>query len=319
MVAQVQTSSFKLSDATESFILNLKVNNRSGGTVRWYDDIFQMFKSYCLTQGVYDLDQISASLIRNFLLFLKEERDNPNSKKKGLSQSTVAGYFAALRSFFNYLVAEKWMVESPMASMQGLKRPRDKVEPFTTQEFQQFLNTIKKASFVGLRDYTLFWLLYDTGLRINEALTLRQEDINLIGMFLKVVGKGNKERVVPFGLTTRKVLHKYIDQVKRRERLTDRIFISRSGLPLGYRQVQRAMARYGRKAKIERVRCSPHTLRHTFAIEYLCNGGDQFSLQDILGHSDPSTTAIYVKFSQERLRQRGQLCSPGDMLIRKSN
>ena len=300
MSAQFESkNSFLLSEATESFITNLKVENKSLRTAYWYEEIFGVFKTYCRELNVIELRQIDSDLIKRFLLYLKEEKLNPNSKRRGLAQSTIAGYFRGLHAFFNYLVREEWLADSPMRTMRGVKRPKEKVEPFEPEEFQKLLNVIPKKSFLGLRDYTLLWLLYDTGIRIGEALDLCDSDVNVMQMFMKVRGKGGKERVVPFGITTRKVLHRYMDRWKRQEKLTEKLFISRYGIPIGYRQVQRAMARYGKKAKINRVRCSPHTLRHSFAIQYLMNGGDQFSLQDILGHEDPSTTAIYVNLSIE--------------------
>ena len=315
----LESQSHKIKDATQSYLINLKVQNRSPRSVYWYTDIFDQFLRWCAEKRLTRLDQLSGEVLREFFVYLQDKHYNPQTKKNGLAQSSRAGYFRALRALFNYLVAEEWITQSPMRNIKGINQPKDKVDPFEPEEIEKLLSHISRKTFLGIRDYTLIWLLYDTGLRITEALSLTDNDIHLIEMFVQVMGKGGKQRIVPYGLMTRKILHKYLDRVKRMERLTDKVFITRGGLPLGYRAFARAMARYGDRAKITRVRVSPHTLRHTFAIQYLLNGGDVFSLQARLGHESLEMTGKYLKFTQSMLKDQQRRFSPGDALVRGAN
>lgn len=314
-----ETALYTILDAVESFITNLKIHDRSPKTVAWYSEMLTGFTRWAQARDLSTIDQLTSESIRAYFQYILEEHANKQTKKKGLSQGTRAAQFRALRALFNYLVEEEWLKESPMRRMQSINQPKEPVEPFEPEEFQKLIGKIPRQFFIGLRDYTLTWLLFDTGLRISEALSLTEADINLMGLFLQVTGKGNKKRIVPFGLMTRKILFKYLDRRRRKEALTDKIFITRRGLPLSKRAYGKSLKIYGDRARITRVRVSPHTLRHTFAIQYLMNGGDVYSLKEMLGHESLEMTMKYLKFSQSMLKERHRKASPGDALIRKDN
>lgn len=318
MIADKLETQGKITDATQSFILNLQVQSCSAETLSWYSYIFRQFADWASKRGLLSVEELTPDLLREYFVYAEKEHFNRQKKQVGLSQGTRAGHFRALRSWLNYLVREEWIEKSPLESVKAIKQPREKISPFTKEQIQQLLDAARRKDFVSQRNYTLIHLLFDTGLRINEALSLEEKNLHLLQQRINVLGKGNKERSVPFGKMTLKLLIKYLDRLKRRKRYTERIFINRYGLPVGDRHFSRSLEVYAKRAGITGVRVSPHTLRHTFAVNYLLAGGDVFSLQEILGHESVETTMVYVKFTEETLRQRHQLFSPGDRLARGS-
>ena len=158
-------------------------------------------------------------------------------------------------------------------------------------------------------------LMLDCGLRVSELINIDLEDINLAEGYIKIrAGKGGKERLVPIGSFVQKMIWKYINH-SRPQPITDkitRLFLSGDGLPLTRSGVQQMLRRCGKKANISGVRCSPHTLRHTFAKTYLINGGDIFSLQRILGHSSLASVRTYLNLFAADLKNQHRRFSPVD-------
>ena len=165
---------------------------------------------------------------------------------------------------------------------------------------------------------TILLLLLDSGIRVSELVNINHEDVNLSEGWIKISkGKGGKERIVPVGSVVQKALWKYINHC-RPQPLTQkvtRLFLSDDGLPLTRSGIQQMLRRYGKRAGISGVRCSPHTFRHTFAKSYLVNGGDIFSLQKILGHSSLASVRIYLNLFGTDIKKQHQKYSPADNLV----
>lgn len=164
-------------------------------------------------------------------------------------------------------------------------------------------------------------LLLDSGIRVSECKEIELDDVNLEnGCIMIRNGKGSKERIVPVGSLVQKTLWKYIKQF-RPQPLTQQVkalFLSDKGLPLTRNGIQQMLRRYGKRAGINGIRCSPHTLRHTFAKNYLLNGGDIFSLQKMLGHSSLASVRLYVNLFATDIKKQHQRFSPVDNLIGNS-
>ena len=158
--------------------------------------------------------------------------------------------------------------------------------------------------------------MLDTGLRVNELINLMMDNVWLEEGLIKVLGKGNKERLVPIGKQIRKLLWRYITRYRpepARPNLNN-LFLNRDGRPLTKNRVDSLMKRYGKMAGLTGIRCSPHTLRHTFAINYLRNEGDVFSLQKILGHSSLEMTRRYCELANVDVKKVHATASPVDNL-----
>jgi site-specific recombinase XerD len=175
---------------------------------------------------------------------------------------------------------------------------------------------IDKKSPTGLRDWTIILTLLDTGIRVTELTDLNLENVSLLQRSLKISGKGNKERTVPIGISVQRAIAKYINKYRPHPTypLSDNLFLTKYGMPLTPNRIQSIIEGYSQKAGITGVRASPHTFRHTFAISYLRNGGDVFTLQRILGHETLDMVRNYIYLAQYDLQKTHLRCSPVDNL-----
>ncbi len=196
-----------------------------------------------------------------------------------------------------------------------IPRPPGKVIPaFSDSQFQGLLNAIDTRTAEGYRDYIIILTLLDTALRISELCNLKLGNLWLDEGMLKVVGKGNKERLIPIGKQVQRLLWRYINRCRPEPAMAkyDFLFLTKDGRPLTKDRAEKIMTYYGRKAGIEGVRCSPHTLRHSAAVRFLRNGGDVFSLQRMMGHSTLDVLRIYVNMAQSGIQEAHRRYSPAD-------
>lgn len=234
-------------------------------------------------------------------------------QEQGRKPTTQVAYFRVLEAFFNWLVAEERLEKSPMDRVPKPKVPGEQIQPLSQEELGLLLAAPDRDSFVGLRDATFMAVLADTGLRLSEALSVRLIDLDTRQRSISVMGKGGKPRTVFYGETVAAVLREYL---KRRSAGTpeDLIFVNSLAEPLWKCSLSKRIRGYGDAAGIKGKRVSPHTLRHTFAVSWLMNGGDAFSLQRLLGHSTPVMTARYVNFTCGDLSRLHRTLSPLDRL-----
>jgi len=190
------------------------------------------------------------------------------------------------------------------------------IPTFSQAQLEALLSSINTSTPEGLRDRLLILLYLDTAARLGEITNLKVSDINPAERCLKVFGKGQKERIVPIGVTTQKMLWKYLNLYRPEPAISryNHVFLTRDGRPLTKNRVEAIMKKYGRKAGITGVRCSPHTLRHTACVMWLRNGGDIFSLQRITGHSSLEVLRGYVNLAQGDIAAAHQRYSAVDNL-----
>jgi len=163
---------------------------------------------------------------------------------------------------------------------------------------------------------SIILVLLDTGLRVSELTSLGLPDVRLAEGVLKVFGKGRKERLIPIGKTSQRVLWNYVNRYRPQpvNPRCDLVFLTKDGWPLTKNRIQKLMMKYGKRAGIEGVRCSPHTLRHTGAVMFLRNGGDVFNLQRLLGHSSLEMTRHYCELADVDVKRAHSIASPVDNL-----
>ena len=272
-------------------------------------------------QADADVTEITPLDIRAFILYLREKRRFDNhplnpAQERGLSGHTINTYLRSIRIFFSWLLAEGITKENPFDRVKIPRAPRKVVPTFTESQIGTLLGAIDTASPEGYRNYAMILMLLDTGLRVSELAGLRLPDVSVADGMLKVLGKGNKERVVPMGRQVAHHLWRYIS-LCRPEPATphiDHVFLTRDGRPLSKDRVEKVMHRYGCKAGIAGVRSSPHTLRHTAAVSFLRNGGDVFSLQRMLGHTTLEMTRRYCELADVDVKRAHMTASPVDNL-----
>ena len=283
-----------LGTAIEHFLTAKAAEGASPKTIEWYRMV--LGRAGRDLGADRSLDALTPSELRTWLLRLRET----------LSPISVAGYVRGLKAFGRWCATEEL---ADAAALRGLQRPRvphKLVEPLDDAALRRMLDA------ASVRDRAIVLLMLDTGLRLSELAGLRPCDLRPDGS-LKVMGKGARERIVPVGGVARQALVRYVRQASVAD--TDAaIFRARGGDALGARGVQQVFKRLKIRARIP-GRCSPHTLRHTFARAYLLNGGDAFSLQRMLGHSTLDMVKRYVALADTDLAARHLVASPADRLV----
>ena len=180
---------------------------------------------------------------------------------------------------------------------------------------RKVLYSFNSNTYLGLRNYTIVRLFLDTGMRLGELSQLQLMDVNLEDGFVMVHGKGGKDRYVPIGREMVKGLWKYIKTRATMEDFqTSSLFLTEKGRPLTSRAIQLVFKRLDKKINLGNVKLSPHIMRHSFALAYIENGGDPFSLQRILGHSSQETTSKYVNMARTNVKSQHSKYSPGERL-----
>jgi len=255
--------------------------------------------------------------LRQFLAYLTHGHKEPGGRWGNPQQTrpvrprTVHTYHGHLRTLFRWIVTEGVLEASPMERIPVPTSREDQIQPFTQAQVKALLTAAKRGRYPR-RDEAILLFLLDTGVRASELCGLRIKDVDLSGRRAVVLGKGNKHRTVYFSKATGKAMWSYLkdDEQEPEEALfqserSDRL--TRSGL-------LQLMERLGQAAKIEAARCSPHTFRHTFAVEFLRAGGNVFSLQQILGHTSLHMTNKYVALAQADIENQHRQFSPVERL-----
>ena len=228
-----------------------------------------------------------------------------DTRESGRSVRTVARRLVAARVFFRYLVREGLLAADPTEVMDAPRLWKELPGVLTPREVDRLLAQPDPSRRLGLRDRTILETLYATGLRVSELTGLRIEDLRFEVSCLRCIGKGNKERMVPFGAAAREWLQRYLEEA--RPRLTrdpeaPRLFLSRSGRPLDRRDVWAMIRARACAAGLGRA-VSPHMLRHSFASHLLAHDAPLRVIQEMLGHADIATTQIYTHVDGDRLRR----------------
>ncbi|MCS6985116.1 MAG: site-specific tyrosine recombinase XerD [Leptospiraceae bacterium] len=239
------------------------------------------------------------SLTRNDILeFLREE------SRRNLSSRTRARVIASLRQFYNYLEQNKVITQNPMTDVESPKVERHLPDYLTQEEIKKLFMVFNESDILELRDKTLFELMYSAGLRISEACQLKMQDVNLDQMQLRIIGKGGRERLVPFGDVAYELLQKYLSHSRPAlaTKPSPYVFISKKGGALNRKSAWRLLKRYIGRAQIKK-KITPHTLRHSFATHLLQNNADLRAVQELLGHLDISTTQIYTHLVRSDLEK----------------
>ena len=224
--------------------------------------------------------------------------------KQGKSPRSIARSLSALRSFYKFLREQKLRSDNPVATHKTPKIGRALPKDISEQEVEALIHAPDIATALGLRDRAMLEVLYACGLRVTELLNLRLELINLKQGYLRIVGKGNKERLVPLGQMACEWIEKYLTEARSQlyKSATDYVFLTQHGGIMSRQNFWYAIKRYALQAGVQ-AELSPHTLRHAFATHLLNHGADLRVVQMLLGHSDLSTTQIYTHVAQVRMQQ----------------
>ncbi len=313
----MKSSNLDLKNLIQGFTLSCQTEGKSSRTIEWYVSFLERFYRFLRENNLpVDVADIDKDHIRSFIRYLQTEAVVPR-KNIRLSPATVQGYVRTLKAFFAWTVREEYLISNPMTRVPVPRGPTKVVNILTTEQIISLLDVCRRSNGNGHRNLTMQLLMLDSGIRVSEMVGMEPEDVNLAEGYITIRnGKGGKERVIPIGSLVQKSLWKYINHFRPQPLIhqVTRLFLSDDGLPLTKSGVQQMLRRYGKLAGLAGVRCSPHTFRHTFARNYLLNGGDIFSLQKILGHSSLASVRVYLNLFSSDLKAQHRRFSPVDNL-----
>jgi len=272
----------------------------SENTLAAYGSDLKIFSKWLTNKTVCDVEQsdIAAFMASRY--------------KLGIGNRSAARFLSSLRRFYGFLHREGVLVIDPTELIEAPHIGRTLPESLSERDVDLLLEAPEITDCLGFRDRTMLELLYATGLRVSELITLKFEQVNFRQGFVRVMGKGNKERLVPVGEEAMEWLENYMQGARLdilTERQSDFLFVTKRGSGMTRQTFWHVIKRYAKKAGIKK-HLSPHTLRHAFATHLLNHGADLRVVQLLLGHSDLSTTQIYTHIAQERLKQLHQEFHP---------
>lgn len=287
------------------FAQSNKAEGKSPKTIDWYTEMLTGFSKFIIgTDRRAVLAEFNTASVREFVI---------HEQGRGLSPYTVQGKVRALKVFASWLLNEDYTTDHLLYNLKLPKVPVNLIEPLTTAEVDHLLSYQNPLTALGCRNIAILVVMLDTGIRVSELCGLRFADAHIEEGYLKVMGKGSKERIVPVGSLAQKMLWRYIIHFRPEPEVEteDYLFLTLDSKPLHPNAIKLLLKRWGRKAGVPRLHA--HLCRHTYAtnfLNYQC--GDVFRLQQILGHSTLEMVRRYVHFASAQAMVNGKPSSPID-------
>ncbi len=289
----------------KDYLALLKVEkNLTKNTISSYKNDLNVFLKYMEDIGIKDLSEISSENISSFFLSLKN---------LGLNERSSARYFSSIRGFFKYLIKNDYLESSPIEKMKAPKISRKLPTVLSVDEINLLLNSPSTEDKFGIRDKAILEVFYACGLRVSELINLKIVDLFLNENLIKVFGKGRKERLVPIGSTAMACIENYLLQsrpfLKKNLQSENYLFLNNRGKKFSRMGIWKIVKRYVEMSNIKKE-IHPHTFRHSFATHLIEGGADLRSVQEMLGHSDISTTQIYTHIDRDYIKKVHKMYHP---------
>lgn len=273
----------------------IEVKNASESTVKSYERDLKKLECFLREHGIEQIGQITGTNLNSYILYLE---------RQGLSPATVSRNIASIRAFFQYEWRQRTIQEDPSEWLKPPHVERKVPGILTMEEVARLLEQPSQEHPKEIRDKAMLELLYATGMRVTELISLKVMDVN-VKLNYVICRDGIKERVIPFGSEAKKALELYLNSARHllvKNEQTENLFTNCSGKPMSRQGFWKLIKQYAQKADI-RTDITPHTLRHSFAAHLVQNGADLKSVQEMLGHSDISTTQVYMNLASNRLKE----------------
>ncbi len=278
-------------------MLRVEKNLSTNSIISYKTDLKRYINFLINKESIQDLNSIRQIHIRNFIRYLNDQN---------LSSASINRSFSSIRSYHKYLSGEERISHNPTQLLEAPKISKKLPKVLSIQEVDVIINSVKLEESMGYRDKAILETLYSAGLRVSELCALEMNNILFDSAMLRVVGKGNKERYVPLGSKAIKLINdycKYIRSLLVNKKKTDgNVFLSKNGKKLTRMTIFNIMKKWTKISGINKD-ISPHTFRHSFATHLLEGGADLRAVQEMLGHSDISTTQIYTHLDNEYLKE----------------
>lgn len=280
----------------QNFIQYLhQVKKTSENTEISYARDLKKMNQYLTAQGIHDVSEVTSTRLNSYVLFLEKEGRKP---------ATISRSIASMKAFYHYMEKEHKVSEDPSEQLRAPRIEKKMPTILTQEEVTRLLEQPGGASPKELRDTAMLELLYATGIRVSELISLKVSDVNLAMEYL-TCSDSHKERIIPFGSIAKKALSRYLELGRPKlvgDEQEEWLFTNCSGQQMSRQGFWKLIKSYGKKAGIE-AEITPHMLRHSFAAHMVGNGADLKSVQEMLGHSDISTTQVYAQIGHRRMRE----------------
>lgn len=302
LLMNTHRSLYSMNELLDRFLIYItQINSGSAHTKEAYQRDIQEFIEFLQAESIQHFDEVDRTTVMNFISELRM-RGGIHGEMKN---STIARKLSSLRSFYRYLNEYIGVLSNPFLYFKTPKQSKRIPEFLFYDEMDSFLDSFDLQSEEGLRNRAMFELMYACGLRVSEAASLQLQNIDFHDKILRVVGKGDKQRLVPFYDLAGDLLDCYIQNARKsfmKQETHPYVFVNVRGKPLTTRGIQYIMEKAAHNCDLH-VHIHPHMFRHSFATHLLDNGADLRVVQELLGHASLSTTQIYVHVTQERLKK----------------
>ena len=293
-----------MKELIDTFLSYLSVERGlSRNTIISYKEDLTHYADFLRERHIEVLSRTTKDEIVDFML---------DQKGKGIAANSVARRLAAIRMFYRFLVRERVLKSDPTSLIDSPKLWKKIPETLSFNEVDALLAQPNIKDKQGIRDKAILETFYATGMRVSEVVNLKTDNVNMDIGFLRCIGKGNKERVIPLGRKAISSVKRYIETSRKQTlkgKESEFLFLNRSGKKISRQSLWKIIKRYAREAKIKKP-IRPHILRHSFATHLLERGADLRSVQEMLGHANISTTQIYTHVSKERLKTIHRMFHP---------
>lgn len=298
----------KILEGMQIYYQKCKAENLSQKTIRNYGDLLMSFYKYVKKYDIDNIEEVKPHDIINYMEYSLSRYSDITAKNR----------YTAVKAFYNFLIKEEYISFSPVSKIKKPKVGKKIIYSFTDEEVKEILSHYDTNDFIALRNHMIMVILFSTGVRISELLTISIYDIDLNENFILITGKGNKQRMIPISNLLNKKLVTYLrrrqEYVKTTKYNSYNLIINKDGGALTKSGINTIFRKLKASKKKWSTRVSPHTFRHTFAKKFLMNGGNLFSLQKILGHEDISITRIYVDLDDTDILNQNNRYNPLDNL-----
>ena len=282
-------------DLILKFIDELKYEkNYSDLTIKGYLSNLDVFLEYLNENNIKSYKKVQYQDIRLFINYLYDL--NYNNK-------TISRYISSVRSFFKYLKSNNYIDNNPCTLISNPKLEKKLPKYLNFEDIEKLLNVFDNNNFIGLRNSLILEILYSTGIRVSEITNIKFNDVSVSNKSIKIIGKGNKERIVYFGNICLNLLELYLRKSYPilNKKNSEYLILSKTGKKINDREIRKIVDDAAKMVGIK-IKISPHVLRHTFATHMLNEGADLRSVQELLGHENLSTTQVYTHLTNEKIR-----------------
>lgn len=306
---EMDKSRMDLAVLKQHFEVHNRTEGKSARTVGWYNEVLGLFLRWLESQGLPTaLWGVGETEVRQFILHIQQKP----GVKGPMSTHSVANRVRALRAFFAWLDRKGYTETHLLKDLRSPKAVEQVIEPLTQEEIGELFSAINPNTALGARNTALLSLMLDTGLRLSEVAYLKEEGVHIEEHYVKVLGKGSKERIVAFGVACQRALLHYFHHFRVEPAHTgvDSFFLTIDGYGMKPDGINSMVDRLSVSASVPRLH--PHLLRHTYATWFLLNGGDIFLLKQNLGHTTLTMVQHYLHIASRRAAVRSQTFSPLD-------